>query len=151
MAAGAPAGKVTREDPYRVYNFEVQVHGVTEGHFTHCTGLGVSVEPIAYREAGANQIVRQLPGRVEYSEVTLRYGVTSSEDFWKWMKDTASGKIDRRNVSILLRDTEGGRELTRWNLIEAWPSAWRGAPLDALANDVAIESLTLVYESLERG
>ena len=36
----------------------------------------------------------------------------------------------------------------RWDLINAWPSEWRGAPLDALGREVAIESLTLVFETL---
>ena len=58
--------------------------------------------------------------------------------------------MDRRNVSILMLGTDGITEVLRWDLINAWPSEWRGAPLDALAREVAIESVTLVYESLAR-
>jgi phage tail-like protein len=47
-------------------------------------------------------------------------------------------------------DTDGVTEVLRWDLINAWPSEWHGAPLDALAREVAIESLTLVFESLQR-
>ena len=46
--------------------------------------------------------------------------------------------------------TDGVTEVMRWDLINAWPAEWRGAPLDALAHEVAIESVTLVFESLQR-
>ena len=47
--AGA-AGAVT--DPYRAFNFKLEIRGVIEGHFTECSGLGVRVHPIRYREGG---------------------------------------------------------------------------------------------------
>ena len=40
--------------------------------------------------------------------------------------------------------------MTQWDLVNAWPSSWQGAPLDALGNETAIESLTLVFETVRR-
>jgi phage tail-like protein len=40
--------------------------------------------------------------------------------------------------------------VTRWNLVNAWCTQWRGAMLDAQSQEVAIESLTLVCETLDR-
>lgn len=137
-------------DPLRSYNFKLIVEGVTEGHFTECSPLGVRVDTIAYREGGSHQIVRQLPGQTNYSELTLRYGLTESRDLFDWIMETAAGRVRRQNVSVLILDTDGASERVRWNLLSAWPREWRGAPLDALQSQVAIESLTLVYESLER-
>ena len=45
-------------DPYRGYNFKLQIQGVTAGHFTECTGLGIRVDAIRYREAGGTGVVR---------------------------------------------------------------------------------------------
>jgi len=137
-------------DPYRSYNFKLDIAGITEGHFTECTGLGVKVTPIKYREAGSSQIVRHIPGPVEYASVTLHYGLTDSRDLWDWMLTAAQGKVARKNASIIMLDSEGVKEVMRWNLVDAWPSEWRGAPLDALSQEIAIESLTLVFDSLER-
>jgi phage tail-like protein len=137
-------------DPYRAYNFKLVIQGVTEGHFTECTGLGVKVDVIRYREAGENQIVRAIPGPVRYSDVTLRYGLTASRELWEWMLTSVQGRVERRNISILMMDSAGAQEVMRWNLNNAWPSEWRGAPLNAMNDEVAIESLTLVYEALER-
>jgi phage tail-like protein len=137
-------------DPYRRYNFKLVIQGVTEGHFTECSGLEVNVGVIKYREAGNNQIVHVMPGQVSYGDVTLRYGLTQSRELWDWVMTSAQGRPDRRNVSILMLDSEGTREVLRWDLINCWPSVWRGAPLDAISQEVAIESLTLVFESIER-
>ncbi|MCA9993371.1 MAG: phage tail protein [Anaerolineales bacterium] len=137
-------------DPYRNYNFTVEISGAAAGNFVECSGLGVRVEPISYREAGNQQIVRHIPGRVEYAAVTLRYGLTSSRELWDWLMATAAGRVERRNVSIAMLNSEGNQETMRWNLINAWPSEWQGAPLDALGNEIAIESLSLVFDSLER-
>jgi phage tail-like protein len=138
-------------DPYRAYNFKLEIQGVTEGHFTECSGLGAKVHAISYREGGNSQIIHRLPGQVEYADVTLRYGLTSSKDLWEWFLTGIQGKLERRNVSIVLMDNDGVTEVTRWNLIDAWVSEWRGAALDAIGREIAIESVTLVFETLERG
>lgn len=141
----------TRVDPYRAYNFKLDIQNVTEGHFTECSGLGVKVHALAYREGGMGEVVRRLPGQVEYGDITLRYGLTQSQALWDWLMSAVNGKVVRKNISIVLMDSDGVSEVMRWELIDAWPCELRGAPLNALGQEVAIESLTLVYESLKRG
>lgn len=140
-----------RTDPYRAYNFKLEIQGVAEGHFTECTGMGVKVHAIPYRQGGVNQVVHQLPGPVEYGHVTLRYGLTDSAELWAWFMTAVDGNVERRNVSIVMLGNDGVEEVLRWDLINAWPSEWRGAPLDAMNREVAIENLTLVFETLKRG
>ena len=137
-------------DPYRAYNFKLVIQGVSEGHFTECSGLGVKVNSIKYREAGNNQVIRHIPGQVDFSAVTLRYGVTNSHELWDWMLTAVNGQVERKNVSVLMLDSQGVAEVVRWDLINAWPSEWQGAGLNALNHEVAIESLTLVYETINR-
>jgi phage tail-like protein len=146
--SGAQPG--TFIDPYRAYNFKLQIQGVTQGHFTQCSGLEVEVHPIRYREGGAGQLVHVIPGPVSYGDVTLSYGLTSSTELWQWLQSAVRGQVQRRNVSILMLDSSGATEVSRWNLTNAWPSRWRGAPLDALDHEIAIESLTIVFETLHR-
>jgi phage tail-like protein len=146
--SGAQPG--TWVDPYRAYNFKLLVNGVAEGHFTEVAGLGVKVERISYREAGNNAGVRAIPGRVTYSPVTLRFGLTSSMDMWRWLTSAVEGKVQRRNVSVVVLDPGGTAEVLRWNLLNAWPEEWYGASLDALSHDLAIETLVLAHEGLQR-
>lgn len=137
-------------DPYRSYNFKLEIGGISEGHFTECSGLSVKVQSIEYREAGNNQVVQHIPGPTNYDPVTLKYGLTKSRELWDWVMKAASGDVQRKNVSIMLLDSQGGSEVMRWNLLNAWPSEWKGATLSASEKAVAIESLTLVFDRLER-
>jgi phage tail-like protein len=137
-------------DPYRAYNFKLLINNVTEGHFTEVSGLGVKVERISYREAGNSAIVRAIPGRVTYAAVTLRFGLTSSTDLWDWLTSAVEGRVSRRNISVVMLDAAGSAEVLRWNLINAWPEEWYGAPLDAMSRELAIETLVLAHEGLHR-
>ncbi len=149
MANGTRTGN--RTDPYRAYNFKLSFQpSLTEAHFTECSGLRIKVPAIAYAEGGNMGEVIRLPGQVQYGDITLRYGLTDSSDMWNWMMDLVEGTVSRRNASIILLDNDGSTPKMQWNLINAWPTEWRGAPLDALCQEVAIESLTLVFEKLKR-
>lgn len=146
--SGAQPG--TFIDPYRSYNFRLLIGADGEGHFTQCSNMSIDVEAISYREGGISQIVHRLPGQVKYSDITLRYGLTSSSDLFDWMMSAVKGKVERKDVHIVMLDADGVEEKMRWSLGKAWASSWRAAPLDALGRDVAIEELTLVYESIDR-
>jgi phage tail-like protein len=147
-APAAQPGNLT--DPYRSYNFKLLVNGITEGHFTEVTGLGVKVERIEYREAGGTSAVRAINGSVSYPPVTLRYGLTGSTDLWEWLMTAVEGRVSRRNASIVMLDASGTAEVMRWNLVNAWPQEWYGAPLDSMSRGLAIETLVLAHEGLHR-
>jgi phage tail-like protein len=137
-------------DPYRAYNFKLLINNITSGHFTEVTGLGVHLERISFRKVGNNAIVRAIPGGVTYPSVTLKFGVTASTDVWDWLLTAVAGEVSRRNASIVMLDASGSTEALRWNLPNAWPEAWHGAPLDALSRELAIETLVLAHDGLER-
>lgn len=138
------------QDPYRAYNFKIEIQGVAQGHFTECSQIGVRVEALSYREAGMQQVVHRMPGRVEYADVTLRYGVTSSRELWDWFMTAATGNPERKNVSIVLLDSTGTTEVMRWNLQRAWARAATTTAYQAGGQEIAIDSVTLVFEGLER-
>lgn len=137
-------------DPVRNYNFRLEINDVEQAHFTECHGLGAQIKPIRYREGGLNQVVRAIPGQLTLLEVTLRWGFITSTEMWEWFLRVMEGNVVRRNVTIAILNAPGTEAVVRWNLIDCWPSSWRGTPLDALGNEVAMESVTLVYERLTR-
>lgn len=150
-APAAPAAQPGNwVDPYRAYNFKLIIDKIADGHFTEVTGLGVKVERISYREAGNSAIVRAVPGRVTYSSVTLRYGLTSTTEIWDWLMLSAGGRVDRRTAHILMLDPTGINEVMRWTLTNAWAEQWHGAVLDAMSHELAIETLVLAHEGLQR-
>jgi phage tail-like protein len=144
--SGATPGVV--EEPFRAYSFKLIIQGVTEGHFTQCSGLAVRVDTIRYREGGGT--MHWLGGLPDYSPVTLKYGVTRSRELWDWINSSVNGKVQRRAVHIVMLDADGITEKQRYTLGRAFASAWSAAPLDTLTSLVAIESLEIVYETLDR-
>jgi phage tail-like protein len=136
-------------DPFASYNFKVILPGLTVAHFTECTGLGARVSSISYWEGGTLQPHR-IPGPVEYSPVTLRYGLTDSRQIWDWFLSGVKGRLQRENVSIVVLDRDGVTPRAQWDLIRAWVTEWRAAALDARATEIAIESVSLVFEDLNR-
>ena len=51
-----------RVDPYRNFNFLVEIDGITQAGFSDCSGFGASTDPIEYREGGENTTVENFQG-----------------------------------------------------------------------------------------
>ncbi len=136
-------------DPYMNYNFLVEIDGITRAAFKECSGLDSTTDAVDYREGGQNGIVRKLPGKTTHSDISLKWGMTDSTELYEWRKTVVNGKTERKNGSIVLLDAQGNEKM-RWNFVNAWPSKWEGPSFDATSNDVALETLTLVHEGLDR-
>jgi phage tail-like protein len=150
---GAAASDAPGFDPNRVFHanhFRLEIQNVGTAQFVEIGNLAVSVATIPFRAGGEGQVVHQLPGQVELAPLVCRYGVTSSPSLWQWMQSSMRGQVVRRNVSVLYLDADGVTELKRYNLTEAWPCQWNAAELHSLENQVAIESLSITFETIDR-
>ncbi len=137
-----------RKDPLRSYNFAVELDGIARAGFRECSGLDASQDPIEYREGTEGPTARKLPGLNKYSNITLKWGMTDDTELWAWRKKAMTGKVERKNGSIVLLH-ETGAEKLRWNFREAWPIKWTGPTFNATGNEVAIEMLEIAHEGLE--
>jgi phage tail-like protein len=142
-----PTGE--RKDPFRAYNFLVEIDGITRAGFRECSGLDTTQESIDYREGGEGLHVRKLPGLVKYSNISLKRGITDDGELWEWRKKAIEGRVERKNGSIILLD-DSGSEKIRWNFVEGWPSKWSGPTFNATGNEVAIESLEIAHEGVAK-
>jgi phage tail-like protein len=140
----------TTTDPYRAFQFRVEIHGIQQAGFTECSSLGSHIEVVEYREGGDTTTVRKLPGKTSYPDITLKWGMTDSQDLYNWLLQTVKGTIQRQSGSVVQLDLTGS-EVLRWNFYNAWPSKWDGPAYNAKGNDVAIETLTLTCERVEKG
>jgi len=138
-----------RKDPYRAYNFKVELDGITRAGFRECSGLDSSQDPVPYREGTDPLTERKLPGVVKYSNISLKWGITDDHELWDWRKQAMDGKVARKNGSIVLLDDTGAEKL-RWNFVNGWPSKWTGPTFNATGNEVAIESLDIVHEGVTK-
>jgi len=136
-------------DPFANFNYLVEIDGITRGAFHEVGGLESTIDVIEHREGGAGTTPRKLPGQTKHANITLKWGMTVDLELYAWHRTVVNGTIDRRNGSVVLLDRRG-REVARWNFVRAWPTKYTGPSLSAEASDVAIESLELVHEGLER-
>ena len=141
---------MTEHNIYRAYNFILDLGGGTVGYFSQVNFMGINVPYYEYREGGAGPAVRKLPGRVSYSDIELKWGLTESTEMMDWLMSAVKGEVIRKNISIILKDTDGQKEVTRWNVENAFPCSWKGAQLNALSNEAAIETLCITHEGLTR-
>jgi phage tail-like protein len=129
-----------RKDPYRGYNFRLEIDGIVQAGFHECTGL---------EEKDSSVAAIKVSGSHKVGDVTLKRGVIGDLSLLEWLKESAGGKTQRKNGSIILMD-ERHVEKTRWNFVGGWPTKWVGPSLNAAANDVAIETLEIVHEGLTK-
>ncbi len=146
---------VLRERPYAQFNFLVDLgSGVTEGTqagFQECSGIGMSVDVIEYRNGNdkANE-VRKLTGLARYPDVTLRRGVIGSLALYEWLNDIRNGNVNAlRTVTVQLQNEEHSSVVQEWKLMRARIIKHTSGPFNALCSEVAMEELTLAYERLE--
>jgi len=138
-----------RVDPYANFNFLVEIDGITQAGFQECTGFDSAIDIIEHREGGDNLTPRKLPGMTKHAPISLKWGLTDNRELYDWHRRAVDGRIERRNGSIVVLDAQG-TEKVRWNFVNAWPSHWTGASLNAEGTDVAIETLQIVHEGIER-
>ena len=139
----------TRSDPYRSYNFLVEIDGITQAGFQECSGLDSTTDAIDYREGNDPPHVRKLTGLQKYSPVTLKRGITDSDELWKWRQSVVDGKVERKHGSIVLLDDTGTEKL-RWNFLNGWPSKWTGPSLNSTGSSIAVETLEITHEELKK-
>jgi len=138
-----------RKDPYRSYNFLVEIDGITRAGFRECSGLDSAQDPIEYREGNDSLTMRKMPGLVKFSNVVLKWGISDDADLYQWCQKAVKGAVERKNGSIVLLD-DTGAEKVRWNFREAWPAKWTGPSFNATGHEVAIETLEIAHEGITR-
>lgn len=142
-------GTAARIDPFFNFNFLVEIDGIARAAFHEVSGFDSTIDVIEHREGGDNTTPRKLPGITKHSNIVLKWGMTDDQDLYRWHRDTVRGNVQRRNGSIVLLDRRG-QEVARWNFFNAWPAKWDGPDFSAEGNDVAIETLELAHEGVER-
>jgi phage tail-like protein len=141
------------QDPLVSSWFGVEFQGQVVGAFRECTGLGSENEVVEYKASGqkGEYVIKKVPGRLKWDNITLKRGITDAMDMWQWRKLVEQGKISdaRKNGTITMYNQQGDA-IAKWNFTNAWPSKLSGPSANAGNNEVAIEELELTHEGYER-
>ncbi len=137
-----------RKDPYLNARFRVEIDGLIIAGFSEVSGLQLETETEEYREGGVNDHVHKLPKISKQTNISLKKGITDSDDLWKWYRETVSGNIERKSGCIILIDSEGNDQW-RWEFEDAYPVKWEGPALNAGSPATAIETLDLAHNGIK--
>ena len=137
-----------RIDPFRSFNFSVEIDNIPRAAFSDVSGLTADGDPADYREGtDLQQNVRKLVGLRKFTAITLKRGYTRDDSLWRWHSNILNGQPDRRNVTIVLMN-EAREPVMRWHAENAWINKIEGPSLKANGSEVAMESVELLHEGL---
>ena len=149
-----------RFDPYKNFKFRVKWDGRYVAGVSKMSGLRRTTEVIHHREGGDPSTTHKSPGLTEFAPITLERGVTHDPEFENWankvwslgagLGSEVSLKDFRKDIVLELYN-EAGQIVLAYKIYRCWISEYQVLPdLDANANAVAIEFITLENEGWER-
>ena len=154
------SGNAPRLDPYKDFRFRLKWEGRVVAGVSKISRFRRTTEVVDRREASAPSVGYTSPGRTRFDPITLERGVTYDTEFERWtnkvwnlgggLHTEVSIKDFRKDLTLEVHD-QAGQVVAAYRLYRCWPSAFEALPdLDAPADAVAFESLTLENEGWER-
>ncbi len=148
-----------RFDPYKNFKFRIKWDGNYVAGVSKIGALKRTTEVVDHRVGGDPSNVRKSPGQTSFEPITLERGVTHDPEFQKWANKVwhqgaglgmqISLNDFRKDITIEVYN-EAGQLAIAYNVYRCWVSEYQALPeLDASANAVAIETLTLQNEGWE--
>jgi phage tail-like protein len=140
--------------PLPVYNYRVEVGDQTIA-FSEASGLSISFETKTYKESPVESgapgpRVMHMPMQATPANVTLKKGVVravSVNTFYNWINSTQINQIEKKDIYVRLCD-ETGAPVISWKVINAFPTKLDAPSFTADANDVAVETMTLMADGI---
>ena len=141
------------EDPLLGFNFMLELEGAVAGYFSECSGIGSENEVVDHKvtDKSGHDIIRKIPGRLKFTDISLKRGITSDLNIWAWRDQVVQGKVKeaRKNCSITMLSRDF-KPVAIWHFSNAWPSKVTGPNLKADSNEIGVEEVTIVHEGMYR-
>jgi len=138
--------------PLTAFNFAVEIYPdgasapLAEAAFADCDGIELTMDVKTIREGGANDRAYRVPGVINYTNLTLKRGVTSNLDLWNWVQQSVADPGLRANAEVVVFQADGTTEAMRYQLHRCLPIKFKAPALSAKDGQVAIEEFQLAYE-----
>ena len=150
------------EDPLLItFRFEMQLtvrdsqrfglsSPICSGKFSEVDGLEMSNEVKTIKEGGNNLSQIHLVGPVTYGQLTLKRGMTTNLDLWKWFKAAAGGEANGRGTTAqgeLVMSDASNTPPMRFAFADCLPIKIKAPSFNAKEGAVAIEEMQIAYSS----
>jgi phage tail-like protein len=125
----------------------------TDASFQEVSGIGATITTEPAKEGGENDIVRHVPKSISYTPLVLKRGIAGFDsELVQWCHDTVSywrTNVRPKMVNVRLLNSEGV-VLHGWTFADAFPVDWQIGAFNAQKNEVALETIKLVYSHWTR-
>jgi phage tail-like protein len=133
------------------------------GAFSEAQGIDSDLEIETYQEGGLNRQPHRFFKSTKYQNLVLKKGITSNAAIWDWHNQIVSNKKKVRKSGVLVLYERGGLNLVGaglpgldrtpaaiWMFNNGLPERVHGPTLNAKGNEIAIETLEISHEGLQR-
>lgn len=146
------------------FQFAVSIDGDMFGSefllgFEKVIGLSDAVETRDVKEGGYSGIHR-FPRRATIKPIQLVRGMTLNREFYKWFDEVRNWEKGFPSYAktlsvimlshIMVKGEPIQFEVWRFDIIDAWPSEWKGPDLSSQSENLAFESVTLQHGGITR-
>jgi phage tail-like protein len=125
--------------------------GLADAGFSEVGGLEATVDVKGHPEGGRMQGLRQLVGRTNYANVTLKRGMSRDLRSWRWFNQIVLGvhPVPRRDVLIHVLDNDFSQPVAGFVLYRAIPIKLKVSDLNAKSGELLIEEMQLAHEGMD--
>jgi phage tail-like protein len=133
------------------FHFKVEVLGLSSDdgdvRFTDVGGLSAELVTEEIAEGGENRFIQKYPTSVKYPALVLKRGLRVTSAVVDWVQDCLGGSMDitPMNIDIMLLN-EQHQPLLTWHVVNAYPTKWSVADLNAATSAYAVESIEFAYQ-----
>ena len=139
-------------EPITASRFSITIDGYEIAAFSALKGITTEVKPVQHMESTDKELIlKKVPGAPDPAVVELERAKTADMALWAWHEAVLQGDIiaARKSCSLVMYGTDG-KPVARYHMENAWPSMVKIGALKAGANDVLMETVTIVCEHLQR-
>jgi len=116
--------------------------------FQEVTGLETEAQAIEYRAGNSPIFAPKMPGLGKVGNVTMKKGIfVTDATLGTWFLSISMNTIARSTIVVTLND-ETGKPQMIWTLNNAFPVKVTGNDLKSDGNEVAVESIDIVFETM---
>ena len=144
--------------PVASYFFKVRIGSLDIG-FQSVSGIKASAEYQDVPDNGTRSESSQILKKMKYDPVTFKKGLVKGhsmsknvfQEFNLQFHDTSHGlqsEIKYQTIMVTLF-SEDEKPLFEWILEKCYPDSWEVSSLDAMKNEIAIETMTFNFQSMQ--
>ena len=131
------------------YKFLVDLGDGNQVNFEEVILPESEVEIIEYRD-GSDILSssRKIPGRVKYTNLILKRGLTQSSELYDWFKQSKNGTPDLRDISVKILNKEN-EPVATWKLSNCWPTKYSGPVLNSTQSELTMEVIEIATQDVD--